>query len=251
MTRREILKFSFKATTLAFAGGFIWSVVSKSRADAKIFLRPPGAADEQNFLAKCIKCGLCVQACPYKTLKLSAMSDDRAPGTPYFAPREIPCYLCKDLPCTVVCPTGALELASVSTNEKPDIAKVKMGVSVVDINNCVAHWGIQCDACYRACPFIDKALKLEYKRNERTAKHAFLLPIVDPNFCTGCGKCERACITEKAAIFVLPRELALGKVADNYIKGWENEADQTLQDVDTKIKVDDDKAIDYLNSGEF
>lgn len=251
MTRREILKTGFKVISMAVAGGFAWSVFTKSHGKALIFLRPPGALDENKFLARCIKCGLCIQACPYDTLKLAGIGSGIAAGTPYYVPRNIPCYLCKDLPCVAICPTKALDISGVSTDGKPDISKTKMGLSVVDMNNCVAYWGIQCDACYRACPFIDKALKLEYRQNERTAKHAFLLPVVDPNFCTGCGKCERACITKKAAIFVLPRELALGEVGDNYVKGWEQGADQKLQDAKTDIKIEEKKAVDYLNSGEF
>lgn len=251
MTRREILKTGFKFLTIALSGGFIWKVATSSQAFSATFLRPPGMINESDFLAKCVKCGLCVEACPYNTLKLAEIGEAKVAGTPYFVPREIPCYLCKDLPCVKICPTNALNFKSVSENEKAEISKVKCGVSVVDQINCVAFWGIQCDACYRACPFIDKALKLELKRNERTSKHAFLLPVVDPDFCVGCGKCEHACITEKAAIFVLAREVALGKVGNNYVKGWEKGSDKKLQNADTSIKIDKQKAIDNLNSGEF
>lgn len=248
-SRREILKRGIKGASLAIAGGFIWSIASKSQS--KVILRPPGALSEEDFKARCIKCGLCVEACPYDTLKLANLADNIAIGTPYFTPREIPCYMCEDIPCTAICPTGALDTSLVSTKEKLDIRKIRVGVAVVDMHNCVAYWGIQCDACYRACPLLDEALYLEYKRNSRTAKHAFLLPVVDPNFCTGCGQCERACITDKAAIFVLPTTLALGRVGDNYVKGWEEDGDKRLEDVDTNVHLKDNKAIDYLNSGEF
>ena len=40
-------------------------------------------------------------------------------------------------------------------------------------------------------------------------------------FCTGCGKCERACVLEEAAIRVLPVALATGKIGDHYRLGWE------------------------------
>ena len=251
MTRREILKNSFKLAILAASGGFMWKVASGSRLLAQNFLRPPGVLNEQDFLAKCIKCGLCVKVCPYDTLKLAWPCEAKIAGTPYFTPRKIPCYLCKDLPCVKICPTDALNFDSVSTNKKADISKVKAGISVIDQTNRVAFWGIQCDACYRACPFIDKALRLELKRNERTGKHAFLLPVIDPAYCVGCGKCEHACITEKAAIFVLPREVGLGNVGDNYVKGWEKGADKKLINADTNVKINRQKAIDSLNSGEF
>ena len=55
-----------------------------------------------------------------------------------------------------------------------------------------AQTGEEIDACYRACPLIDKALKIETKRNERTAKHAFLLPVVDHEYCVGCAMARGA-----------------------------------------------------------
>ena len=75
---------------------------------------------------------------------------------------------------------------------------------------------------------------------------------MESEVCTGCGKCEKACITEKAAIIVLPREIALGKVGANYIKGWEAEDEMRLQEVQGGIpKKPDSKVRDYLNSGDL
>lgn len=53
-----------------------------------------------------------------------------------------------------------------------------------------------------------------YKKNERQVEHAFLKPVVDSDICTGCGLCEKACITEKPAIFVLPK-CTLEKLGDH------------------------------------
>ncbi|MGB2551916.1 ferredoxin-type protein NapG [Campylobacter sp. RM15925] len=248
--RREVLKFGLKAISLVIAGGFTWSTQTNLKAQTLI-LRPPGARDEKGFMASCIRCGLCVEACPFDTLSLAKLGDNISFGTPYFTPREVPCYMCTDIPCTVACPTDALDVKLVSTDDKLDINKSRMGIAVLDPYSCIAFAGIQCDACYRACPLIDKALVLEYKRNERTEKHAFLLPVVDANYCTGCGKCENACVTKKAAIFVLPREIGLGEVNDNYVKGWIEGDDTRLKDIDTKIKLDQNKVKDYLNSGEI
>ncbi|NLK66148.1 MAG: ferredoxin-type protein NapG [Campylobacteraceae bacterium] len=247
MTRREILKSSFKVFCIAAAGGFVWSIPTSSQA--RVFLRPPGACDE--FLSKCIKCSLCVNACPYDTLKITKLSDKTTISTPYFEPRSVPCYMCDDIPCVAVCPTGALDKNLVSKDDKLEPKMIKMGVAVVDMDSCVAYAGLRCDACYRACPLLDEALYLKYERNERTKKHALLLPIVNSDICTGCGKCERACITKKAAITVIPRELVLGEAGDTYIKGWVEGADEKLEDVDTSINLDSTKVLDYLNTGEF
>jgi ferredoxin-type protein NapG len=86
--------------------------------------------------------------------------------------------MCEDIPCAPPCPTGALNIKSVSSikngKEGLGINKARMGLTVVDHENCIAFWGIQCDACYRAYLLIDKAITLEYERNERTGKHAYL-----------------------------------------------------------------------------
>jgi ferredoxin-type protein NapG len=48
-----------------------------------------------------------------------------------------------------------------------------------------------------------------------------LLPTVHSEYCTGCGKCEAACVLEEAAIKVLPVALARGRLGEHYRKGWE------------------------------
>ena len=249
--RRKFILGMARSVGIASLGGLVWSAYVDEVKATNLILRPPGAIKEQDFLKTCIKCGMCVEACPYDTLRLAKPGDNRPLGTPYFIPREIPCYMCTDIPCVPVCPTGALDQESVSTNGKLDINIADMGVAVVDTKNCIAYWGIQCDACYRACPLLDKAIYLQYDKNDRTGKHAFLKPIVDSDYCTGCGLCERACVTDKAAIFVLPREVALGKVGDHYIKGWDKKDEARLKNAHTKINktnINKKKAIDNLNS---
>lgn len=248
--RRRFFLTIARATGLAALGGLVWSAYVDEVTASQLTLRPPGALDEEDFLKTCIKCGMCVEACPFDTLKLAKPGDNKPLGTPFFEPRETPCYMCTDIPCVPVCPTDALNLDKVTTKGKLDINKAQMGVAVVDTKNCIAYWGIQCDACYRACPLLDVAIKLEYQKNERTGKHAFLKPIVDSDFCTGCGLCERACVTEKASIFVLPREVALGRAGDYYIKGWDKNDEKRLENATsktTKTELSKEKAIDSLN----
>ena len=237
------------AGLLAF-GGLIWSAYVDEATAKNIALRPPGALQEDEFLKTCIKCGMCVEACPYDTLILSKPGDNIAVGTPYFKPRETPCYMCTDIPCVPVCPSGALNEESLSSDGELDINKADMGVAIIDTKNCIAFWGIQCDACYRACPLLDKAIYLEYDKNERTGKHAFLKPIVDSDYCTGCGLCEHACVTKKPAIIVLPREVAMGEVGDHYIKGWDKKDESRLKDAQmqtTTTELSKKSAINTLN----
>lgn len=260
LQRRDALKQIGQNAGFALFGALAWGAyVNVAKAGNENILRPPGASkNDAEFVASCIKCGLCVESCPFYTLKLAKPSDSTVLGTPIFEPRKVPCYMCKDIPCAANCPTDALSLERLkkpkklesSTNDEVSINNATMGIAVVDSKHCVAYAGIQCDACYRACPLLDKALVLDYKRNERTGKHGYLLPVVDSDYCTGCGMCEKACITELPTIVVLPREVVLGKMGTNYIKGWDKNDENRLFEIkkEAKPKTSNDKALDYLNS---
>jgi ferredoxin-type protein NapG len=252
--RRRFLLSMARGIGLSAMGALVWSAYVGEVKAAPLVLRPPGALDETQFIKNCIKCGLCVEACPYDTLSLAKPGDNLPIGTPYFAPREIPCYMCTDIPCVPVCPSGALSQASVSTYIKGhatlNINVARMGLAVVDESSCIATWGIQCDACYRACPLLGQAITIEYTRNARTGKHAFLKPVVHANQCTGCGMCEHACVTEIAAIHILPRALAMGKAGDHYIKGWDPSDEKRLEGAKievTKTKMSEKSVLDTLN----
>ncbi|NOQ31941.1 MAG: ferredoxin-type protein NapG [Helicobacteraceae bacterium] len=248
--RRKFLLNMARGVGIATLGGFIWSAQVDAVTASKLMLRPPGALPEADFLKTCIKCGLCVEACPFDTLLLAKPGEDKPLGTPYFTPRTVPCYMCTDIPCVPICPTGALNEESVTTDGVLDINSADMGLAIIDHESCIAFWGIQCDACYRACPLLGEAITIEYAKNERTGKHAFMKPVVQGDVCTGCGLCERACVTEKASIFVLPREVAQGKAGDYYIKGWDKNDEKRLENakaIKTKTKLSEKSALDSLN----
>ncbi len=266
--RRRFFTLMAQNIGLGAMGGLLWAGYADKAKSSPLTLRPPAALNEEEFVKTCIKCGLCSEACFNRpqnrdkngkqrpaTLKMAKAGDDVMIGTPYFIPREVPCYMCDDIPCVPACPTDALDITKV-TNKKGELDPklIDMGLAVVDPNACIAFWGIQCDACYRACPLMDDAIKLEYAKNERTGKHAFLRPVVNMYSCTGCGLCEKACVTEKAAIFVLPREYALGRPGDHYVKGWDKKDEARIQnkvneDVTTHDERSSKKPVDYLNQG--
>ncbi|MDR0563477.1 MAG: ferredoxin-type protein NapG [Azoarcus sp.] len=188
----------------------------QARALPALALRPPGALPEAEFLAACTRCGICVQDCPPRILKLASPGDPVPTGTPYFTARTDPCIMCEDVPCIKNCPTGAL------SPKLTDITEARMGLAVlVDQENCIAYLGLRCELCYNACPLIGKAITLEKRHNPRSDRHAMLLPIVHSEHCTGCGLCEKVCLLEEAAIRVLPPALAQGKGGKHYRKGWE------------------------------
>ena len=182
-------------------------------------LRPPGARGEADFLALCVRCGLCVRACPYDTLRLADLLDGAPTGTPFFKARQVPCEMCEEIPCLKACPTGALDPALT------DINQARMGLAVlIDQEHCLNFLGLRCDVCYRVCPVIDKAITLETRHNPRSDRHAMLLPTVHAEACTGCGKCEKSCVLPEPAIKVFPRKLAQGALPAHYRKGWEEKA---------------------------
>ncbi len=220
LSRRSLLQAGASATTAAMIAGGAALVGRGAQARPAQALRPPGAIAEDRFLGACIRCGLCVRDCPPQNLKLSRWGDglarDVAIGTPYFEARDIPCEMCEDIPCVKACPTGALDHALT------DIGQAKMGVAVlIDEENCLNFLGLRCDVCYRVCPVIDKAITLEKISNPRSDRHAMLLPTVHADACTGCGKCEKSCVLEQAAIKVLPIQIARGELGHHYRKGWE------------------------------
>lgn len=254
--RRQFLFGIAKNAGIAAIGGLVWAGYLDGKKASATVLRPPGAVEEPRFLAACTKCGLCVTSCPFRALVLAAPGDSAPVGTPYLVMRENPCRMCRDIPCAAACPTGALDRELVTERDGQgkavlNINKARIGLAVIDRETCIAYWGIQCDACYRSCPVIDKAITVDYARNDRTGKHAVLGPVVHSEHCTGCGMCERACVTKKASIFVLPRRIAMGESSDRYIRGWDAEDERRIPEAPEETRTVTPRSskspTDYLN----
>jgi ferredoxin-type protein NapG len=209
-SRREFFVHGAQMAGAAAAVGTLWFALLRAEAHAAAgALRPPGARAEADFAARCIKCGQCVRACPFATLALASVGGAAPIGTPYFEPRRVPCYMCQDLPCTKACPSGALDAAL------DDIAKARMGVAVLDEQHCLSWQGMRCEVCYRVCPLRGKAIVVNTEPR-RVSRHAVFEPVVDADHCTGCGMCEQACPTERAAIRVLRTEAVQGRIGAHY-----------------------------------
>ncbi len=118
---------------LAAAGGIFGAPYLKAEGAR---LRPPGAVPEEEFLGLCIKCGQCLQVCPYDSIKLEDIDGRASVGMAYIEPRERGCYLCEAFPCILACPSGALD------HEHDSIEFVHMGIAVVhDPQGCLAKIG--------------------------------------------------------------------------------------------------------------
>lgn len=230
--RRRFIKNATRSVGgLAGLGLLLGLQQKQSLAREGVALRPPFAlAQAAQFAAACIRCGQCVQACPYDMLHLASLLSPLEAGTPYFVARDKPCEMCEDIPCAKACPSGALD------NQATDIRQARMGLAVLlDHESCLNWQGLRCDVCYRVCPLIDKAITLELQRNERTGKHALFIPTVHSEACTGCGKCEEACVLEEAAIKVLPWSLAKGKLGKHYRFGWQPQEQATPVESEPKL----------------
>ncbi|MCB1735703.1 MAG: 4Fe-4S dicluster domain-containing protein [Gammaproteobacteria bacterium] len=155
------------------------------------YLRPPGAAAEEDFAALCIRCGQCGQVCPNRCIEFFGAGNGAANiDTPYIVPREQACILC--MKCGDACPTDAL--TAIPREAEAIIAGVRMGTARVDESLCLSYQGKTCGVCYRACPLQDVAIRAG--RLEQ--------PIVIAENCVGCGLCERSCIQMPQAIRIIP-----------------------------------------------
>lgn len=105
-TRRTFLKsLSLGA---AVVGAALMGIIPVIKGWVKK-MRPPGALNEKEFLASCIKCGQCIQVCPVEAIKVADITDGFGIGTPFIEPRDQACdFSCDGLQCVLACPTGAL-----------------------------------------------------------------------------------------------------------------------------------------------
>ncbi len=139
-------------------------------------VRPPGSLSESEFLARCIRCTRCSDACEAICILLFGPEAGPSQGTPYLLPGDRGCTMC--LACGPACPTGAI----LPLDQKREVA---IGVAVVDERLCVSHNGTGvCGACHTVCPFRNRAITQDFRN----------APVVHPEFCTGCGLCEEVCI---------------------------------------------------------
>lgn len=251
--RRFFLQKIMQGVGYSAFGVIMWSAYLNQAQAKKLILRPPGAIEEKDFVSTCIRCGMCVQVCPYDVLKLSTISDTISIGTPYFTPRKEACHMCPDIPCASACPTKTLDLNLLRVDDKLSINNSRMGLATINTKTCLAYLGLQCTMCIRACPLADTAIVLHNERNPRTDMHAFLKPVVNPDYCTGCGMCEHACPTTVASIQILPLSLSKGDIGSHYVVGWKKEDEQRLdvaKSTDIKIqrtKRNEKSAIDNVN----
>jgi len=200
--RREFFRrVALRSGKVGAGGGLLYGMLglrpssalpAGARGDLGI-VRPPGALEEPDFLARCIRCTECADACEAQCIRPFGPEAGDLQGTPYIMTEDKGCTLC--LACGPACPSGAL--LPVAKRDEP-----RMGVAVVDERLCVSHNGTGvCGACHTACPLRNRALTQDYRN----------APTVHADACTGCGLCEELCIVrDRRAIRVVTDRRAPG-----------------------------------------
>jgi len=166
ISRRKFLKTStlvVTGTVIAY-GAVSVPLLKRNR----LLLRPPGALDEDTFLASCIKCGQCLQVCPPQVIKLAGISQGFGIGTPYIIPREGGCILCSGLPCVLACPTGSL------AHDLSLGKDAEMGLAVItNPDTCLSVLGVN-DLVYR----LENLEKRKTSSSDQTALKEILTSLI-------------------------------------------------------------------------
>lgn len=215
LTRRQSLRAIAAAAGLAAVTGVVhllqrtrlshYPAVRRPYAKTAGLLRPPGALPEKDFLASCIRCTLCQDACEPGAIQFYAVQDGTLAHTPYVDPERAGCTLC--MKCGPACPTGALE--PIDDKADTDMGSVELRQDLclsykakrirheqgllTDLDRpateseAVTERRGPCGECYTFCPLRNRAIKLE--------PGAFLAPVIFTDHCVGCGMCEEICRT--------------------------------------------------------
>jgi polyferredoxin len=204
-------------------------------AGAKL-IRPPGAVNEDDFLATCARCDECLKVCPTNVLQPAALEAGwEGVFTPWLDYRRGFCeYNCAE--CGKVCPTRSIVPLDLPVKQKTII-----GVARIDRTLCLP-WstGEECLVCEEICPVPQKAITFggrgggaggsgqgrgRGRDSEATdagaetelaaaaiavatssADAGLKLPRVNERHCIGCGICQYNCpVQDPVAAIVVVR----------------------------------------------
>jgi polyferredoxin len=165
-------------------------VLDPARADPDL-LRPPGAREEPEFLARCVKCGECMKVCTTNGLQPTFLE---AGLEGVWSPRLVPTRGYCEYHCTLcgqVCPTGAIRALDPARK-----AQWRIGTAMFDRGRCLPHaHATPCIVCEEVCPTPTKAIWFEEVavRDRKGQEVRVKQPHVDLGLCIGCGICEAKC----------------------------------------------------------
>lgn len=178
-----------------------------ARSEKRYLIRPPGAQEEE-LLAKCVRCGECVRSCPTGAIQPS-LSETGLEGlwTPLLIPRLGYCdFACNA--CGHICPVEAIPPLSLEDKRAQVI-----GHAFIDEDRCIP-WAEHrdCIVCEEMCPVPEKAILLEpfESQDDHGQQMTVQRPRVLREKCIGCGICEYKCPVEgEAAIRIYAPESEL------------------------------------------
>jgi ferredoxin len=128
-------------------------------------IRPPGALDEDRFLARCIRCGQCMRICPANIIQPALLEAGIqgvwTPAINYRLGRS-GCQL-NCIACGQVCPTAAIRPLNLDEKlgkgEFASKGPIRLGTAFVDRGRCLP-WAMDrpCLVCHECCPVSPKAI---------------------------------------------------------------------------------------------
>jgi MauM/NapG family ferredoxin protein len=187
-SRREFFKLLLGGGSFLAALGLL----SLDKGNKDEVVRPPGAVDEQYFNALCVRCSICLEVCPTKTITLSGFENGlTSVSTPKIDAEIGPCEFfrgrCEDLmQCNSNCPTGALKQVKKG--------QVRLGTVQFIQNNCLAYKGKECVVCSEMCP-APEAITITRD----------LKPVFHLERCVGCGTCVYSCPAQPKALKLISK----------------------------------------------
>jgi ferredoxin-type protein NapF len=199
LTRRALIT----SGAAGVGGGLLFGIqpLAGGKSYNPELIRPPGSAGEDEFLARCIRCGECMKVCPTNAIQATLFEAGLVGmWSPVLKMKmgycEYECTLC-----TQVCPSDAIRDLTVEEKQK-----VKIGLAYFDENRCLPYaLARNCIVCEEHCPTPKKAIWFEEVEvlNIRGEKVRVKQPHVDPDLCIGCGICENKCpVADRAAVIV-------------------------------------------------
>lgn len=168
ITRKEFLGMALSVGAMLSLG-----FIARETEGQVEWIRPPGKAAREDFMALCLKCRKCIEVCPTSVIQPGRLQDGLLTyGTPILDFDRGYCNFCQE--CIDVCPTGALDKEAFSLSPK-------LGIAQINPDACIAWYWYGCGLCATKCP--EEAIVLDAKKR----------PVVIEDKCTGCGLCEFVC----------------------------------------------------------
>lgn len=193
-TRRAVLAGGIGAGGAAVGGAAILAAGLASGPRSAL-VRAPGSVPEKDFLRMCVRCGLCIKACPFNVLQPVGFARGFVGlWTPQVAADWAGCnQTCTS--CGQVCPTGAIRALPLAEKRV-----ARMGLAVLNQRTCLPHARrAECEICeaectaagYNAIEFI-RIPELDDK-GEPIPDSGYRAPRIIDAKCVGCGLCQSRC----------------------------------------------------------